>query len=453
MASKIAKATLTSGIIGAGMMYVLDPERGKRRRALFRDKVVHTAHKAADAADATARDMAHRARGVVAEAKHLVTREEIGDEILVERVRSRMGRLVSHPSSITVRANQGKITLYGPILAREVDDLISRVCKIRGVRDVENRLDVFERAEDIPGLQGGVARPGERFELFQTNWSPTARVLAGGTGSVMALYGLQRGGVLGGILGTAGLALAARGATNLEMKRLVGLGGGRRAVTIQKTINIAAPIDQVYGFWSNFENFPGFMTNVREVKRSSERMSHWVVSGPAGVPVEWDAEITQLRPNEVLAWKSVRGSTIGHAGIIRFWSNEDGTTTVDVKMSYNPPAGALGHSLAYLFGVDPKSQLDQDLMRMKSLIETGQIPSDAANPNWSTPKRERAGQSSLSFGRRLLPALLPELQRAFPPLWRHRQAHCVFLERERGRDKENRSQSKPDSVEVYARSL
>jgi len=136
----------------------------------------------------------------------------------------------------------------------------------------------------------------------------------------------------------------------------------------------------VFEFWRRYENFPRCMSNVREVRDTGGGRSHWKVAGPAGVPVEWDAEITQIVPNKVLAWKTVPGSTVEHAGIVRFQQNDDGTTTVTVRMSYNPPAGAIGHTVATLFGADPKRELDADLTRTKTLIETGRPPGDAARP-------------------------------------------------------------------------
>jgi uncharacterized membrane protein len=112
--------------------------------------------------------------------------------------------------------------------------------------------------------------------------------------------------------------------------------------------------------------------------RSGESRSHWRVAGPAGTTVEWNAVITKSLPNDVLAWKSEPDSIVQHAGIVHFTDNGDATTTVNIQMSYNPPGGVLGHAVATVFGADPKSQLDEDLMRMKSLIETGKAPSDAS---------------------------------------------------------------------------
>lgn len=370
---------LLGGIgLGATLMYMVDPDRGKRRRALMRDKLARASHKVPDAISATARDISNRVQGMAAQATSAFSSEDVSDEVLVARVRSKLGRIVSHPSSIEVAANQGRVVLSGPILAHETNDLLTCVRAVPGVREVDNLLDVHKQAGDVPGLQGGEPRSGDRFDLMQENWSPTSRLLAGAAGGALAVYGLSRRDPISLSLGAIGIGLIARGVTNLEMKRLVGLGAGRRAVEIQKTINIAAPVEQVYDFWKNFENFPSVMSNVQEVRDNGNGTSHWVVAGPMGVGVEWDAVITRDVPNELLAWKSVEGASVESAGIVHFTRNEDGTTSVQVKLSYNPPAGAIGHAIAALFGSDPKTEMDADLMRMKSMIETGVQPHDAA---------------------------------------------------------------------------
>jgi uncharacterized membrane protein len=383
--------TLIGGVgLGVGLMYLLDPDRGNRRRAMIRDAATRTVRQTGDAIGATSRDFSHRTRGLVAEVASLFGGDEASDEVLEARARSKMGRVVSHPGSIDVRAEGGRLTLSGPVLADEVDDLLSRVSSVRGVEEVVNRLEVHRQAGDVPGLQGGGERPGERFELMQTNWSPTARVLTAAAGGALMVYCLKRRDALSEGLGTLGLLLFLRGATNLELKRLIGVGVGRRAVEVQKTINVKAPVDVVYGFWADYENFPRFMTNVREVRDQGGGRSHWVVAGPAGVPVEWDAVITEQIPNRVLAWKSVPGSAAANAGVIRFDPNPDGNTRVHIRLSYNPPAGAIGHGVAALFGADPKREMDEDLLRMKTLIEGGSPPHDATRG----PESERAAHSS-----------------------------------------------------------
>jgi uncharacterized membrane protein len=132
-----------------------------------------------------------------------------------------------------------------------------------------------------------------------------------------------------------------------------------------------APVEHVYAFWTLYENFPRFMEHVREVRKGADDQSHWVVSGPAGVSVTFDVMVTKRVPNQVVAWKTLPGSPIQHAGIVHFMRNGQGGTTVDIKMSYNPVIGGLGHSIATLLGADPKHVLDDDLVRFKSLIEEG----------------------------------------------------------------------------------
>jgi uncharacterized membrane protein len=374
-----AMGVISSLGIGAGLMYIFDPDRGKRRRAQVTDKIRHVANKADDAIGKTSRDLANRVSGVVAEAESLFfPRAKASDDVLVARARAKLGRVVSHPSSIEVKAEDGRLTLSGPILAREVEGLLERLNAIRGVAGVENRLEVHEQAGTVSGLQDGRVNLGERGALMQTNWSPTARLFAGAAGGALAVYAGKRRGLIGAAIGPVGLAMLSRALTNLEIKRLVGLEAGPRTIDIEKTINIGAPVEEVFDFWAHHEKFPQFMSNVREVRKIGEGKYHWVVAGPVGVSVEWDAEITKLVPNQVIAFKSLPGAAIEQKGLIHFTSTSDGDTCIDIKMSYNPPAGAIGHLVAMLFGADPKSEMNEDLMRMKSFIETGQVPHDAA---------------------------------------------------------------------------
>src|SRR5215207_10311785 len=184
---------LLSGIgLGAIVMYMVDPDRGKRRRALVRDKFARATHKAPDAISATARDISNRVRGLAAEAASAFSSEDVSDEVLVQRTRSKLGRIVSHPSSIQVAANQGLVVLSGPILAHEVNDLLTCIRAVPGVNEVESRLELHKEAGDVPGLQGGERRSGDRFDLMQENWSPTTRLLAGAAGGALAVYGLSR---------------------------------------------------------------------------------------------------------------------------------------------------------------------------------------------------------------------------------------------------------------------
>jgi hypothetical protein len=285
--------TLGAFGLGAAVMYFLDPGRGARRRAIVRDKVVHALHKTEDAAATTRRDLRNRAQGLAAQVRGRFGHEDVDDEVLVERVRAELGRVVSHPSAIAVTADDERVTLSGPVLAREAEEVLSRVRSVRGVQDVVDQLERHETADGVPALQGGVSRRGDEFELLQENWTPAARLLVGATGGALALAGARRRDALGTAMSLVGLALLSRSATNTELRRLLG-GGGRRGIEIQKAINIAAPLDTVFEFFTNYDNFPHFMSHVREVRDIGDGRSHWKVDGPAGVAVEWDAVVTKL---------------------------------------------------------------------------------------------------------------------------------------------------------------
>lgn len=176
---------------------------------------------------------------------------------------------------------------------------------------------------------------------------------------------------MGSLVGLGGLVLGVRAFTNLEMKRLTGVGAGPRAIRLQKDITVNAPVEEVFAFWSAMQNFPRFMTHVDEVRVGEEGRSHWRVTGPAGLRFEWDAVITQRVPNRLLAWRSVEGTAVENAGVIHFEPTPRGGTRVDIRLAYNPPAGAIGHAFAKLLGADPKKQMDDDLLRFKSLLERG----------------------------------------------------------------------------------
>lgn len=226
------------GGLGAGLavMYLVDPARGRRRRHLIRDQAVHAAHRVSDGFGTTTRDMKHRASGLVAEAGSLVKSDRASDAVIASRARSSMGRYCSHPHAVKVEVEDGRVVLTGQILEAELDDVLSVVEGTRGVASVAHDLEVFETAGTVPSLQGGRSRDGARFELLQKNWTPAARLLTALAGGALAVYGARRRDPVGVTLTVAGAGLLARAATNLETKRLTGLGALRRAVDVVETV-------------------------------------------------------------------------------------------------------------------------------------------------------------------------------------------------------------------------
>ena len=357
--------------LGAALAYLFDRERGARHRALARDRLVHLYHVTPAFAAKAGRDLGNRAQGFASEARASVNHDDVPDHILVERVRAKLGRFVSHPGSIDVTAREGMVTLAGPILRHEVDPMLKAVAGVRGVEYVENNLTVYADGASVPGLQGGVPRPGDDVEWRQQRWSPGTRLISVMGGGALGYAGARMRGIPGAVAGLTGALLAVRGFANLPLGRLVGLDGSPRVIEVHKSVNIQAPVEEVFRFWADFEDYPRFMQHVEEVRRLDDGRLHWRVTGPAGASVAWDAEITELVENETIAWRTDNGNALRQAGRVRFIDNGDGTTRVDIHLSYCPPAGALGHMVATMFGVDPKHSMEQDLVRFQSLFHTG----------------------------------------------------------------------------------
>jgi osmotically-inducible protein OsmY len=145
--------------VGATLMYMLDPDRGGRRRALVRDQLVGASNKAGMYAGKFSRDISNRAQGLVAETRARFRGEEVPDDVLVERVKAELGRHPVHHRALDITAREGRVSLRGPALASEVDELISAVSSVRGVTGVDDQLEVHEQAGNIPGLQGQVVAP------------------------------------------------------------------------------------------------------------------------------------------------------------------------------------------------------------------------------------------------------------------------------------------------------
>lgn len=135
--------TLLGGLAaGAAAVYYLDPISGGRRRALVRDWAVHLRHKARRLLSLKTRDLANRAIGMVARTRRRLfwTSEIPADDVLVERVRARIGRVVSHPHGVEVHASKGNVTLQGIVPAREQQRMLKTVFRVPGVVSVESRM-------------------------------------------------------------------------------------------------------------------------------------------------------------------------------------------------------------------------------------------------------------------------------------------------------------------------
>jgi len=213
---------LLAGVgVGAGLMYLFDPRMGRSRRTYVRDQARSLWQEAREGLDTLSQDVSNRASGLAAEARSRLTGEDVSDEVLCQRVRSYLGRVVSHPGAIKVTAQGGRVTLSGPVLGDEAAQLLSGVRSVPGVKDVENRLQVHRQAGNVSALQGGRSRPGQRWELLQENWSPTTRLLVALAGGGLLAYGFTQDAPWACVVGGVGLGMIASGLTNYGVRDLL----------------------------------------------------------------------------------------------------------------------------------------------------------------------------------------------------------------------------------------
>jgi uncharacterized membrane protein len=162
-----------------------------------------------------------------------------------------------------------------------------------------------------------------------------------------------------------------------------------RGIRVLKAITINRTPEDVYGFWRDLENLPRFMVHLESVRELDQRLSYWKMRAPFGTTVEWTAEIVEDRPNELISWRSVEDSQVPNSGIVRFTpAPGDRGTEVQLEVRYDPPAGAVGATIAKLLGQEPSQQVDGDLRRFKQVLETGEVVhSDASIHRGMHPAR------------------------------------------------------------------
>ncbi|MFL5494610.1 MAG: SRPBCC family protein [Gemmatimonadales bacterium] len=233
---------------------------------------------------------------------------------------------------------------------------------------------------------GGWELQRPRSARGSINVGRTERWLSGVAGLVLAGLGLRRA-RLRSVLLPLGGSLLARGVTgrcpvNRALGRNSALGeartspvaslGAGEGIRVEQSVTINRQRQDLFRFWRNSENLPRFMDNLESVRVLDARLSHWVAKGPAGTRVEWDAEIHNEIENELIAWRSLPGSEVDHAGSVHFTPTVSGTL-VRVILRYSPPAGKLGSAVAKLSGEDPERQVADDLRRLKQVMEAGEF--------------------------------------------------------------------------------
>lgn len=222
-------------------------------------------------------------------------------------------------------------------------------------------------------------QPAER-----KNIGSLERILSVALGAVALLEGIRRGGLPGVVGSLGGSALLYRGASGhcgiyerLGINRCHGNRASllsRDGIEVFETITINRSPEEVYRYWKDFQNLPKFMKHLSRVDVREDGITHWVVTGPAGKTIEWNARIIAELPNELIAWETLPGGDVESKGSVRFEAAPGGRGTIlKVLFMIRPPYGKLGLLAARLFRKAPEEQLKEDLRRLRQLLEAGEV--------------------------------------------------------------------------------
>ena len=220
------------------------------------------------------------------------------------------------------------------------------------------------------------------------------RLICGMTGMALLLNGTKRrrwDSVAAVLFGGTLLYMAASGRNALYRNlgiHMVRTTAGRQRCEVIKSMTINRPIGELFAFWRDLSNLPVFMSHLKSVEVLSEKRSRWKAKAPAGLSVEWEAEIVNEKPDALIAWQSCEGASVPNWGVVRFNPAPDHRgTEISVQLEYQPIAGATGVALAKLFGEEPSQQIEEDLRRFKQMMEAGEVPTTTGQPRGGAHRR------------------------------------------------------------------
>ena len=238
----------------------------------------------------------------------------------------------------------------------------ARLMRALGAREISNGVAILSRQQPEKALWSRVA--GDALDLALL-------------GKTMANPENSRGRALfatANVLAVTALDVMAARTLSQQPRTVANEGADKGIIRTKRSVTVNKSPEECYSFWHNFENLPQFMRHLESVTVTDERRSHWKAKAPAGASVEWDAETTEDRPNELIAWRSTPDADVFNAGTVRFEPAPGGRgTEVRVELQYKPPLGKLGSKVAMLFREEPGQQVMDDLRHFKQVMETGEI--------------------------------------------------------------------------------
>jgi uncharacterized membrane protein len=263
----------------------------------------------------------------------------------------------------------------------EPDQGTETLMRAIGMREIASGLGILGRDRPAGWLSARVAGDAMDMALLGVAMASNAEDRRRVAAAMAAVAGVT----VPDVIGAARMSAASE--TTGEHAGSRHNGGVQRGVRVRAATTVMEPREKVYRFWHDFANFPRFMYHLESVEVQGDGRSHWVAKAIAGRNVEWDAEVTDDRPNELIAWRSLPGSTVPNTGAVRFVDTPGGRgTEIHVEVVYDPPAGPLAVAVAKMFGEEPQQQVRDDLRRLKQVLETGDVVrSDSTLEGAATP--------------------------------------------------------------------
>lgn len=209
-----------------------------------------------------------------------------------------------------------------------------------------------------------IASPADRAQLAADADRAIVGAIAGGA---LLFAGHRRHGLVGRLAELIGLGVLTTSIAPFAERTLLRLGSRRRLIEISKTIHVDRPVDEVFEFCHDFENFPRVIPSLRSVVDHQDGRSHWQVRTSGGRLLEWDAVVTKYVPHTVIAWHSVAGSAVDTGGTIRL-APADGGTDITLELSYRPCETDFAEAIHALLDLSPARHLEAELARLPLLL-------------------------------------------------------------------------------------
>jgi len=355
-------STLLRGVIlGAAATYFFDPDRGKARQAMARDKLNHYLRKGQHRAEGKKKHLSHLWEGVKSEIRRgWHAHDKVTDEILEARVRSVIGRCLCHPHNLQVQARDGEITLRGEIIREEFDPLLYSVAETPGVLKVRDELLVHE-GDDIPYVPPH--HPGRGG----------SKLLCAALGGGLLGKSLRKRGVMRAAYSGLGLVLLSKMKTEKTPEVVTNYERAASLLNISARVSIARPLQEVFAFSSTFENFPHFVPGVYAVLSDGDGAARWTTKGPLGGVEEWTSSTTVVEPGRCIAWCSDTVFSLPHEVVLTFKGLSRGNTEVDVQVFVVPRRTTVSALEMERLRGFLLNALEETLLIYRQILEGGQI--------------------------------------------------------------------------------